>query len=302
MLCWVHRLQRLCPLGALSQELVRFDTNLLQNPEISGVEYQHGDLAGYEMREYALEKFGRKCVYCKKTNLPLELDHLLPRSRGGPNRASNLAPACKMCNQKKGNRTAGEFGFPEVEAQAKAPLRDATAVNSTRWELYRRLKVLGLPLETGTGGRTKWNRAQRGIPKTHWLDAACVGASTPEQLRWREVVPLVITALGRHNRQMVNVTEDGFPRGRPKATSVVEGFRSGDLVRAVVPEPFTTAGIHVGTISVRATGSCDITTNHRRVGGVSVRHCRQLQRVDGYRYSTGSRALPLLADAGSLRA
>jgi 5-methylcytosine-specific restriction endonuclease McrA len=292
VLCWVHRLQRLCPIGALSQELVKFDTQLLENPEISGAEYQQGDLAGYEMREYVLEKFGRKCVYCTKTNLPLELDHLLPRSRGGPNRASNLAPACKPCNQKKGNRTAAEFGYPEVEAQAKAPLRDATAVNSTRWALYRRLQVLGLPLETGTGGRTKWNRAQRGIPKTHWLDAACVGASTPEQLRWREVAPLVITALGRHNRQMVNVTQDGFPRGRPKASSVVHGIRSGDLVRAVVPEPLTTAGIHVGTISVRATGSCDITTNHRRMGGVSVRYCRQLQRVDGYRYSTGSREPP----------
>jgi hypothetical protein len=90
---------------------------------------------------------------------------------------------------------------------------------------------------------------------------------------------------------MVNVTQDGFPRGRPKASSVVHGIRSGDLVRAVVPEPLTTAGIHVGTISVRATGSCDITTNHRRMGSVSVRYCRQLQRVDGYRYSTGTRSL-----------
>jgi 5-methylcytosine-specific restriction endonuclease McrA len=94
VLCWVGRLQRLCPIGALSQELVRFDTQLLQNPDISGVEYQHGDLAGYELREYVLEKFGRQCVYCGKTNVPLELDHLLPRSRGGATRASNLAPAC----------------------------------------------------------------------------------------------------------------------------------------------------------------------------------------------------------------
>ena len=182
IVCWVERLRRLCPIGALSQELVKFDTQLMQNPEISGVEYQLGTLANYELREYVLEKFGRHCVYCDKTGVPLQLDHLLPRTRGGPTRASNLAPACEPCNQKKGNRTATEFGHPEVEAQAQAPLRDAAAVNSSRWALYHRLETLGLPLETGSGGRTKWNRHQRGMPKSHWLDAVAVGASTPQQI------------------------------------------------------------------------------------------------------------------------
>src|SRR5215469_1202681 len=101
---------------------------------------------------------------------------------------------------------------------------------------------------------------------------------------------------------MVHVNRRGFPVGTPKATSVVGGFRSGDLVRAVVPEPLKTSGVHVRSISIRATGSCDITTKQRRIGGVSIRSCRQLQRVDGYRYARGSRALPPLAEAGSLRA
>ena len=69
-----------------------------------------------------------------------------------------------------------------IQAQAKAPLKDATAVNATRWELFRRLQATGLPVECGSGGRTKWNRTTRSLPKTHWLDAACVGASTPEHL------------------------------------------------------------------------------------------------------------------------
>jgi 5-methylcytosine-specific restriction endonuclease McrA len=302
ILCWVRRLQRFAPLTALSQELVRFDTQLMQNAEISGVEYQQGTLAGFELRQYVLTKFGHRCVYCGKTDVPLQLDHLLPRSRGGPWRVWNLAPACEPCNQKKGNRTAAEYGFPEVEAQAKAPLRDAAALNSSRWALYHRVEAAGLPLETGSGGRTKWNRSLRGMPKTHWLDAVCVGASTPERIHWQDVIPLQLTALGRHHRQMMHVTKRGFPHGKPKATSVVGGFRSGDLVRAVVPDKLTTRGVHVGTISVRATGSCDITTHHRRVGGVSITYCQALQRVDGYRYAVGSRVLPPPAEAGSLRA
>jgi hypothetical protein len=106
------------------------------------------------------------CPLTKRLS-PLELDHLLPRSWGGSNRASNLAPACKRCNHKKGNRTATEFGHSEVEAQAKAPLRDAAAVNSRRQALYQRMVALGLRVATGTGGQTKWNRAQRVMPKSH---------------------------------------------------------------------------------------------------------------------------------------
>ena len=61
-----------------------------------------------------------------------------------------------------------------VLTQTKVPLKDATVVNVTRSELLRRLQAIGLSLETGSGGRTKYNRIMRGLPKTHWTDAACV--------------------------------------------------------------------------------------------------------------------------------
>src|SRR5262249_7109232 len=40
ILTWVARLRRLCPIEALSMELVCFDTQLMEHAEISGVEYQ----------------------------------------------------------------------------------------------------------------------------------------------------------------------------------------------------------------------------------------------------------------------
>jgi hypothetical protein len=51
---WVERLRQWCPIGALSLELVKFDMQLMQNAEISGIEYQQGALARYEIREYLL--------------------------------------------------------------------------------------------------------------------------------------------------------------------------------------------------------------------------------------------------------
>src|SRR5205823_13364643 len=59
---WSGRYRRLVPVTALSIEHVRFDTQLMQNPDIGGVEYQQGELAGYELREDTLEKWDRLCA------------------------------------------------------------------------------------------------------------------------------------------------------------------------------------------------------------------------------------------------
>ena len=95
---------------------------------------------------------------------PLDkVEHIHPKSRGGTDRVSNLCLACAPCNRREGNRPVEVFleSKPEVLARilkrAKAPLKDATAVNDTRWEMYRRLRATGLPVECGSGGRTKWN-------------------------------------------------------------------------------------------------------------------------------------------------
>lgn len=204
---WVRRIRKLCPVAAISQELVRFDLQQMQNPEISGVEYQRGEFFGFEVKEYLLTKWGRKCTYCGVENVPLEIEHILAKSKGGSNRVSNLCLSCHPCNQAKGNKPVEEFlkKKPEVLkrilAQAKAPLKDATAVNATRWELYRRLQSTGLSVEVGSGGRTKFNRKTRGIEKSHWADAVCVGASTPERLLIRGIKPLLIAAKGHGTRQ-----------------------------------------------------------------------------------------------------
>jgi 5-methylcytosine-specific restriction endonuclease McrA len=271
MRTWVERLRRWCRVGALSLELVKFDTQVMQDAEISGIEYQQGTLEGYEIREYLLEKFGRKCAYCKATNVRLQVEHTVPQGRHGSNRVSNLTMACKPCNDAKGKRTAEEFGHPEIQAQAKQPLRDAAAVNATRWALYHRLKAMGLPLETGTGGSTKWNRTTRELPKTHWTDAVCVGESTPERLQVGGVMPLLITAMGRHSRQMCRTNAAGFPDKQAKATSVVGGLRTGDLVRASVPARSVKAGVYVGRLAVRASGACNVKTARGTIEGIHVR-------------------------------
>ncbi len=54
------------------------------------------------------------CLYCGNQFSDAELtrDHILAKSRGGKDVWTNLAAACRRCNQRKGNRTPEEAGMP----------------------------------------------------------------------------------------------------------------------------------------------------------------------------------------------
>jgi len=284
---WMRRLCRIAPVRRISMELVKFDMQAMQNPEISGVEYQQGELAGYEVREYLLEKWGRKCAYCGKENVPLEIEHITAKSVGGSNRVSNLTLACHDCNQAKGNMPVEAFlknrpeALDRIRRQAKQPLKDAAAVNATRWELYRELQVFGLPVETASGGRTKWNRTRLHVPKAHWLDALCVGSVDAVSGIGKPVLEIACTGRGSHQRTRVD--RNGFPRGFCLRQKRVHGFATGDLAAAVVPRG-KHAGKHVGRLAVRENGSFCVAAADGKHDGISWRHCRLLQRADGYGY------------------
>jgi 5-methylcytosine-specific restriction endonuclease McrA len=279
ILTWAGRYGRWAPISRIEVEQVRFDTQLLENPDISGVEYQQGELAGWEVRTYLLLKYAYRCVYCGKMDVPFEVDHIRPRSRGGSDSISNLALACHGCNTTKGNQTAQEFGHPEVEATAKQPLRDAAAVNATRFALVEALRRTGLPVGTWTGGRTRWNRARLGIEKTHANDALCVGEIAGVKLGKLKTLRIKATGRGEHCR--TNWTAEGFPRGYKMRQKQVRGFKTGDVVRAEVAPPLKTAGIHVGRVAVRASGSFRV----GKVDGINARSCVLVQRADGYEYA-----------------
>jgi hypothetical protein len=279
VLTWARRYHWWAPVSRIEVERVKFDLALLQNPELAGVEYQRGELFGWEIRSYLLEKFQHRCAYCGRTNTAFELDHIRPRSRGGSHRVSNLALSCHDCNAAKGDRTASECGHPEVEALARQPLRDAAAVNATRFVLVEALRSLDLPIGTWSGGRTRWNRSRFGIEKTHALDALCVG-----ELAGVRVLPtrtLAIRAQGRGSYQRTNVDGSGFPRGYLTSMKRIRGFSTGDLVQARVPDHLKTGGMHVGRVAVRASGSFRV----GKVDGINASYCFLLQRADGYGYA-----------------
>ncbi len=285
---WVQKLIKFAPICTISQELVKFDTQLMQNPEITGKEYQQGTLAGYETRQYLLEKFGRNCVYCGKSNLPLQVEHIIPRAKGGSNRISNLTLSCEKCNQRKGTKDLKDFlkkepeKFPKILAQARTPLADAAAVNVTSFKLLEMLKATGLPVETGSGGLTKFNRTTQTLEKQHWIDAACVGKSTPT-LYIKGIKPLLIYASGHGTRQMCGTDKYGFPIRHRTNKQIHFGFQTGDIIKAIVTNG-KKIGTYIGRVQCRATGSFDISTKTGKVAGIGHKYCSPIHKKDGYSY------------------
>ncbi|WP_433361579.1 RRXRR domain-containing protein [Streptosporangium sp. CA-115845] len=163
--------------------------------------------------------------------------------------------------------------------------RDAatSAIEGVRVGIDPGSKHTGLPVSTASGGRTKWNRSRTGAAKSHTLDALHVG-HLGGVTAWPSAV-LVVKATGRGSYARTRTDRYGFPRLRLPRTKRVKGFATGDLVRAVVPSG-KKAGVHLGRVAIRSTGSFNITTRHGLVQSIGHRHVRLLQRADGYGYTT----------------
>lgn len=296
---WVDRLRKIYPINKIAIEHVKFDTQLMNNPEISGIEYQRGTLFESEVWEYLLEKFGRKCYYCGAKNIPLEKEHILPKSKGGTNRVDNLTISCKTCNQEKGNQhpdeIQGKLGKRAQQALRAAgkPLKDAQAVNTIRWKIVETLKATGLPIIYGTGGKTKWHRKHAGLPKSHYYDAACVSgiAKQPSQIN-----VLSIHAIGYGDREgLGNQISSGdgigyplFKKSKLKMSSY-QGFQKFDIV-----EMLTRKGKIVGYLncfdkttsgkSQKCRVKTSFTGDSRPSGNIT--QLRKIQCQDGYAYET----------------
>ncbi|MDR2140854.1 MAG: HNH endonuclease [Deltaproteobacteria bacterium] len=117
-------------------------------------------MAGYAVRAPALGKRGYKWVYRESKERKLEVDHLVPRAKGGSNRPSNLVLALASGKRKKSDKPAKEFLAKEPEkltrrqSQANRPRKDAAAGNITRWALWNKVQAFGLPMTLGNGAQT----------------------------------------------------------------------------------------------------------------------------------------------------
>ncbi|MEO6890599.1 MAG: RNA-guided endonuclease IscB [Ktedonobacteraceae bacterium] len=183
----------LLPVSRITVEVGSFDTQKFRDPDITGMSYQQGTLFGYQVREYLLRKWHWTCVYCGAKETAFQVEHIVPKSRGGSDRLDNLTLACEPCNVKKGNHTAREFGYPEIQAQARLPLRDMAHVSSLTTALLTHLtRQFGeQQVQVRYGYQTKYQRIQvLHLSKSHAHDAVAIACEvgmvvTPLSVVWQ---------------------------------------------------------------------------------------------------------------------
>lgn len=231
MLKAVQLVATLLPVRQVNVELASFDTQRMRVPEISGLQYQQGNLLGYQVREYLLAKWQRACPYCGATEIALQVEHLIPKARGGSDSVSNLTLACGPCNQRKGNSTAAEVGYPQLQAQASVPLRDAAQVSALKTALLASLQQQfgEQHVRVRYGYQTNYHRIQvLGLAKSHAFDAVAIACKEGER-----VAPLPICwhlrCLPRGSYQRFNGKRSEHKCWAPHK---IKGWRLYELVRA----------------------------------------------------------------------
>jgi|Deesub1362A_J573_1020465.scaffolds.fasta_scaffold01311_13 hypothetical protein len=180
------------PISRIVWEEGQFDTHRLVEPEVEGARYQQGPGYGWENRRHAvLFRDGYRCQYCGEELVAAgkiaEVDHVIPRSRGGTDTFENLVCACRECNQRKGEQTAAEFSHPEVGGRTFAY---PAYLQSGKRYLREGLEQLS-SVEVVFSWQTKRWRKEMGLEESHVNDAVAIavqGAETESPQGWMQIV------------------------------------------------------------------------------------------------------------------
>ena len=299
-----HRIRRLARHSGAETVTVqtgKFDTQKILNPGIRGKEYQQGPLYETHLRAYIAEQWKHRCAYCGlgswENRTRFNLDHVVPRSAGGPTNVRNLVWSCEPCNRKKGSTPVTEFlkdkpaTLAGIEATRPTPLA-ATGVYA--WicqEIVRRLQSAALHVQETTGADTAATRKRLEVPKTPANDAACCTAKNPiTELR----APIRLRAVGHGRRKQIKGLPTArytawrhLPPGERRRTPCpghavhpnnVAGIRSGDVVQVFSRHKWLTgrAQVKASTQQVKIT---------RKEGAHSTRKRSRMRRIaprDGY--------------------
>ncbi|MCY4663171.1 MAG: RRXRR domain-containing protein [Acidimicrobiaceae bacterium] len=256
------------------------------------------------LRAYVAARENHTCIYCGKrdweSSSPFNLDHVVPRSAGGPTNVRNVVWSCKRCNERKAARPVEEFlkrkpkRLAKVLGPKRTPLAAAGQYAAVCQELVRRLTQIGLDVTKTTGADTAHARKEQDISRSKANNAACCGSTNPvTQLRQ----PLKLTAVGHGRRKQIK----GLPTGpylhwrhslpaEQRATpcprharhpNLIHGIQTGDTVKIL-----TAGGWRKGRARVQAArGRVLVQGRQKTLSTTKATRIRKIAPVNGYRRS-----------------
>ena len=265
-------------------EVCAFDTHAVLNPGVRGKGYQQGPLFRANLRGFVLARDGARCRYCGAKGVPLGMDHIVAKSRGGPDAPWNRMPACRACDNEKDDldleewvrvsprvpehRGAAAVRHARKLAQGMVPLKAMAAANVVAPAIARECRKLGWNIVETSGADTASWRRDQAVGKSHAFDAMCTAAKD-RLVSHRSMRPLRIHMTGRGRRLVRQVNKAGFPRLKQVETTF-DGRRAWTNVPVVGHHETPPCGLRAGdTVLIHKPGF----GRRRRVAiATSVRH------------------------------
>jgi hypothetical protein len=221
----INKIYQILPVKRLTIEVAQFDTQLLKNPEIRGVEYQQGEQMGFwNTREYVLFRDKHTCGRCKGKSKDkiLTVHHMESRRTGGDSPV-NLITLCKICHT-----YIHKHNLEDTMVRTVPPLRDATQMTVMRWFIYNGIKEHYPEVQLTYGYRTKRTRIENKLKKTHMVDARCISGNPLATL---PTSTYLYKQVRQNNRQLhkMSIAKGGYRKAN-KAERFVKGFQLFDKV------------------------------------------------------------------------
>lgn len=220
----VEKINKFLPITNIVVETASFDIQKINNPSISGSEYQQGEqLDFFNVREYVLFRDNHICQHCKgkSKDKVLNVHHIESRKTGGDS-PKNLITLCETCHK------AYHRGDFELNVKRGKSFRDSAFMGIMRWSFYDRLKNIYPNVSMTFGYITKNARITNNLPKEHYVDARCISGNPVAK-------PLGYYFYQKKVRcQNRQIHKANFLKGGRKklnqAPFLVKGFRLFDLV------------------------------------------------------------------------
>ena len=222
----VNQVYKILPITNIIVEVASFDIQKINNPNISGTDYQQGEqLDFWNTREYVLFRDNHTCQCCKGKSKDkiLNVHHIESRKTGGDS-PKNLITFCETCHT---NYHKGEITIPQNIKRGMS-FRDASFMGIMRWAFYNKLKESYENVSLTYGYITKNTRIQNNLNKEHYIDARCI--SNNPMARPSNIVYFQ-KKIRCHNRQIhkANILKGGNKKLN-QAPYLVKDFRLFDKV------------------------------------------------------------------------
>lgn len=285
---WIDTFCSLVSDPILHIEVGKFDTAKMINPEINGVDYQHGQTYGFfEERYFVFARDNYTCQCCGKSkDKILQTHHIIYRSNGGTDRVDNLITVCTDCHTSKNHQKGGILYKWQEQHKKVKQYKEPPFMNAIRKRIFARYPNA----HTTYGSETTPHRKELGLEKTHYNDAITISGITnikedPKEWllikQFRKKKRSLHEATARKGRKEPNC----FQKRNSKNTPFYRGFYLNDKVKVFghgqigYITGFTSGGAYVKNVDGEY-----ITIPNKSYKQVSIKYLKLLSHNNNWQY------------------